>query len=50
MKSVGALSHETLLSELKRRGILSPDVDVDAEIAQAKLEAPPVEVAEDVRP
>jgi hypothetical protein len=49
MRSVGALSFETLLSELKRRGILSPDVDIDAEMAQAKLDAPPVEITENVR-
>ena len=50
MKSVGALSHETLLSELKRRGIISPDIDIAKEIARAKAEAPPVAVTENVAP
>lgn len=36
MKADGSLSHETLLNELKRRGILSPDIDVDKEIAASK--------------
>lgn len=39
MHGEGALSHETLLNELKRRGVLSADVDVDKEIAQATAEA-----------
>ncbi len=38
MKADGSLSHMTLLNELKRRGILSPDLDLDAEIKQAKVE------------
>jgi hypothetical protein len=41
MKSVGALSFKTLLSEMKRRGILSPDVDIDAEMTAALAEKPP---------
>jgi hypothetical protein len=53
MQSAGSLSFETLLSELKRRGILSPDVMIAAEIERAKKEAaerPPVVVQENVRP
>jgi hypothetical protein len=38
MKVDGSLSHATLLNELKRRGTLSPDVDVDNEIAAAAKE------------
>ena len=41
MKSVGALSFETLLNELKRRGILSPDIDTQKEIRTALAEKPP---------
>lgn len=48
MKSQGALSHATLLNELKRRGVLSPDVDVDKEITAAKAEKPDVERTEKV--
>ena len=40
MKAAGSLSHATLLHEMKRRGVLSPDVDVDKEIAAAKAEKP----------
>lgn len=36
MKADGSLSHATLLNELKRRGVLSPDIDVDKEIAASK--------------
>jgi hypothetical protein len=50
MQSVGALSHLTLLQELKRRGVLGPDVDVEAEIARTKVEKPKVTVTEDVKP
>lgn len=49
MRSVGALSFETLLNELKRRGILGPDLDVEDEMIQAKADAPPVTVTENVR-
>ncbi len=38
MKADGSLSHKTLLNETKRRGILSPDLDVDKEIIVAKAE------------
>lgn len=38
MQADGALSHATLLNELKRRGVLSAEVDVDAEIAAASEE------------
>jgi hypothetical protein len=38
MKANGSLSHATLLAELKRRGITSPDVDVDDEIKAATAE------------
>jgi hypothetical protein len=48
MNSVGKLSNVTMLEELKRRGILSPDVEVEEEIVAAKADAPPVEVAETV--
>jgi hypothetical protein len=50
MNSTGKLSNETMLSELKRRGILSPDLDIDEEIVAAKADAPPVEVTENVSP
>ena len=51
MKSTGALSHATLLNELKRRGILSADVDTDQEIKAALAEKPPeVPVQELVKP
>ncbi len=50
MKSVGSLSFETLLSEMKRRGIISPDIDIAKEMARAKAEAPAVTVAENVVP
>jgi hypothetical protein len=33
MQTEGALSHATLLNELKRRGVLSADVDVQKEVA-----------------
>jgi len=38
MQSVGSLSHETLLNELKRRGVLNADIDVAKEIVAAKAE------------
>jgi dTDP-glucose pyrophosphorylase len=38
MKADGSLSHATLLTEMKRRGIISPDVDIKAEIAAALAE------------
>ena len=38
MRGDGSLSHATLLAEMKRRGILSPDIDVDAEIVEANKE------------
>lgn len=53
MESVGSLSFKTLLSELQRRGILSPDIDVDKEITDARKDAaekPPVVVQETVKP
>lgn len=48
MQTDGALSHATLLNELKRRGVLSADVDVTAEIAAAaqEREAAQAEAAE----
>ena len=45
MKSVGALSFETLLNELKRRGIISPDIDTQTEMKRALAERPPTPVA-----
>jgi len=39
MGQSGLISHETLLQEIKRRGILSDEVDVEAEAEQAKTEA-----------
>lgn len=53
MQATNSLSHETLLSELQRRGIISPDIDVEEEIARAKKEAaekPPVVIQETVKP
>ncbi|MFZ0270985.1 MAG: DUF4055 domain-containing protein [Acidobacteriaceae bacterium] len=38
MTADGSLTHETLLNELKRRGILSPDIDVKKEVTDAKAE------------
>lgn len=38
MQADGALSHETLLRELQRRGVLSADVDVKEEIAASAAE------------
>jgi hypothetical protein len=40
MRSSGSLSLETLLGECKRRGILSPDMDINQEIVRAKKDAP----------
>jgi hypothetical protein len=48
MKADGSLSHETLLNETKRRGILSPDVDVKKEKAQADKERQAMERKENV--
>jgi hypothetical protein len=39
MREAGSLSRETLLHELKRRGILSADVDVEEEINRALAES-----------
>ena len=44
MNSTGKLSNATTINELKRRGILSADVDTEAEIAAAKVDAPPTPV------
>jgi hypothetical protein len=41
MQMRGALSLPTLLGELKRRGVLSPDIDILEEVTAAKAEAPP---------
>lgn len=40
MRQSGDLSKKTLLSEIKRRGILSADVDVDDEITAAAADGP----------
>jgi hypothetical protein len=40
MQSTGTLGHATLLNEIKRRAVFSPEVDVTAEIRAAKAEAP----------
>ena len=40
MRQTGDLSKKTLLNEVKRRGILSSEVDVDAEIEAATADAP----------
>ena len=45
MKADGSLSHATLLNELKRRGVLSPDIDVEQEIAAADAEKPDMRAA-----
>jgi hypothetical protein len=50
MRSSGSLSLETLLSECKRRGILSPDLDLDNEIQRAKADAPVETTQVNVRP
>jgi hypothetical protein len=39
MNGDGTLSDATLLNEMKRRGIISPDVDVDKEITAARADA-----------
>ena len=41
MNQSGSLSKKTLLTEIKRRGILSADVDVDDELDAASSEGPP---------
>ena len=38
MKADGSLSHATLLAEMKRRGIISPDMDIVKEITAASKE------------
>ena len=48
MKETGSLTHQTLLSEMQRRGILSPDVDVDAEVAAGKVAKAEMERKENV--
>ena len=48
MKADGSLSHATLLNELKRRGVLSSDIDVGAEIKAADAERPDVQRQEKV--
>jgi len=40
MRQTGDLSKKTLLNEVKRRGILSADVDVDVELEQAAADGP----------
>ena len=40
MKADGSLSFETLLREMQRRGILSPDVDIEKEMQRALAEKP----------
>jgi len=50
MRSSGSLSLETLLSECKRRGILSPEIDIPSEIQRAKADAPEETTAINVRP
>lgn len=42
MRSSGNLSQTTFLRETKRRGILSEEVDIEAEIAQIEEEGPPL--------
>ncbi len=39
MQQAGALSHETLLDEMKRRGTIKPELDIQAEIATATAQA-----------
>ena len=48
MKADGSLSHATLLNELKRRGVLSPEIDVDKEIAATKADKPDIERKENI--
>lgn len=36
MGQAGQITKETVLKEMQRRGVLSPDLDVDAEVAMAK--------------
>lgn len=49
MHADGSLSHPTLLSELKRRGVLSADVDVDAEVAATAVERTAAKALADAR-
>jgi hypothetical protein len=49
MNAGGKLSNITLLNEMQRRGVLSPDIDLDKEVAAAKADAPVAEVTEQVR-
>lgn len=48
MKADGSLSHGTLLNELKRRSVLSPDIDVNKEIAAATKEKKDMQRKENV--
>ncbi len=48
MKADGSLSHLTLLNELKRRGVLSPDIDSKAEVAAAAKDKPDLQRQEKV--
>lgn len=48
MKADGSLSHATLLNELKRRGVLSPEIDVTKEIAAANTEKQDMERKENI--
>jgi hypothetical protein len=48
LKLDGSLSHATLLNELKRRGVLSPDVNVEKEIAAASAEKQDMERKENI--
>ena len=50
MHSDGSLSDATTLNELKRRGILSPDIDVAKEIVAAKADAKdrPAQIKENI--
>jgi hypothetical protein len=50
MRSSGSLSLETLLSECKRRGISSPEIDITQEITRAKADAPAETTQVNVRP
>lgn len=48
MKADGSLSHATLLNELKRRSVLSPDIDVTKEVAAAAKEKQDMQRKENV--
>lgn len=45
MRASGDIDKRTLLEEMKRRGILSPDVDIETVIALAESEGPPLALA-----